>query len=304
MRRIGYLPEERLARRFGNHLYAQDIRNLVDPEPDGRWGVWVESEDHVETAREQLERFGQDPEDPAYDGAAEAARTKKAEQRREQEAYQRRYVDVANRWGLRDPRRMGPVTLVLIVASVVVTALTWFGNTNEGLQDWITITRIEETATTIAWEPGLPEVRRGQVWRLVTPIFLHLGILHILFNMWWLNDLGSLVEKRRSSGLLVAVVLVSAVASNLAQYAVAGPNFGGMSGIVYALAGFIWIRGRLDPGSGLHLARPALVILLVWFALCWTGFVGPIANTAHTVGLVVGMAWGFLSSGRLRRLKR
>lgn len=301
MRRIGHLPEERLARRFGNHLYGQGIRNLVEGEPDGRWGVWVESEDHIDNAREQLERFRENPDDPAYDGAAEAARTVKVEEREAEQRYRRQYVDVASRWGLRDPRRIGPVTLVLIVAAVVVTALTWFGNTNEPLQGWLTITRIEETATGITYRTGLPEVRRGQLWRLVTPILLHFHPFHILFNMWWLNDLGSLVEKRRSSWLLAALVLVSAVASNLAQYAVAGPLFGGMSGVVYALAGFIWIRGKRDPASGLHLPRPALVILLVWFALCWTGLLGPVANTAHTVGLGVGMAWGLVSSVRGRR---
>jgi GlpG protein len=89
------------------------------------------------------------------------------------------------------------------------------------------------------------------------------------------------------------------VASNLAQYTFGkGPLFGGMSGVNYGLIGYVWIRGRFDPAAGLHLDRQSLVLALLFFGLCFTGWLGPIANFAHGGGLLLGMAWAFIDSKR------
>src|SRR4029077_17402348 len=70
----------------------------------------------------------------------------------------------------------------------------------------------------VQFDPSLPEIRHGQIWRLVTPMLIHFGALHILFNMLWLRDLGSMIEGRQSSWLLGLLVLVVAACSNLAQF--------------------------------------------------------------------------------------
>ena len=133
------------------------------------------------------------------------------------------------------------------------------------------------------------EVRQGQVWRLITPIFIHFGLLHILFNLWWLKDLGSMVEACQSKRQLLLLVVVIGIASNLGQYFWAGPGFGGMSGVVYGLLGYIWIRGKLDPGSGLFLNQVSLIIMLAWFFACLVGVIPHVANGTHVVGLVGGV---------------
>ena len=118
--------------------------------------------------------------------------------------------------------------------------------------------------------------------------------------MLWLRDLGSMIEGRQSTRQLALLVVLMGVCSNVAQYFASGPMFGGMSGVVYGLLGYIWIRGKFDPGSGLFLHQTTVVMMLVWYVLCLMNLLGNIANTAHTVGLFMGMGWGYLASLRYR----
>lgn len=144
---------------------------------------------------------------------------------------------------------------------------------------------------------GMQAVLDGQFWRLLTPIFLHFGLLHIVFNMLWLWQLGGPFEKRLSSLELLAFVGVVGTLSNLAQYVYdPGTPFGGMSGVVYALLGYFWVQGRTNPRFGMGLHKAIVVMMLVWFAVCWLGLIGNIANMAHTAGLFLGLAWGLVSS--------
>ena len=129
---------------------------------------------------------------------------------------------------------------------------------------------------------GLNDILHGQVWRLVTPIFMHVNILHIFFNMWWLVDLGTLIEVRRGTLRLAVLVLISAIISNFGQYLwmertdPGVPHlFGGMSGVVYALFGYIWMKGLYQPEQGMILHPNTITIMLLWLVLCMTGCDGP-----------------------------
>jgi GlpG protein len=110
-----------------------------------------------------------------------------------------------------------------------------------------------------------------------------------------------LIEFRRGTMRLAALVLVSAIASNLGQYLYmerlepGEPQlFGGISGVICALFGYIWMKGMYEPEQGMILHPNSVTVVLLWLGLCMTGLVGPIANAAHVVGLVVGVAAGVL----------
>jgi GlpG protein len=109
-----------------------------------------------------------------------------------------------------------------------------------------------------------------------------------------------MIEGRQSWRMLAVLVLVIAVGSNLAQFFYAGPVFGGMSGVVYGLLGYIWMRGKFDPGSGLYLHPTTVTMMIIWFLACFTPFIPHVANGTHAAGLVIGLAWGYLSSLRYR----
>ena len=108
----------------------------------------------------------------------------------------------------------------------------------------------------------------NQYWRLITPIFLHFGMLHFVFNSLWLSMLGSRIEQSMGSLHLIIVVLVSGLVSNIAQYSWSGTvNFGGMSGVVYALLGYIWIKNTLVPQRLLSLPKGIVGFMVGWLFL-------------------------------------
>lgn len=138
----------------------------------------------------------------------------------------------------------------------------------------------------------LVEVLAGQWWRLWTPIFLHFGILHILFNMICFKDFGSLVEHQHGVYRYLVLIAVIGLVSNLGQYAVAGPKFGGFSGVLFGLLGLVWVYKVFNPLSEFALPKSSVVMLLVWFFLCLVGVIPGIANTAHALGLSLGIFAG------------
>jgi membrane associated rhomboid family serine protease len=192
------------------------------------------------------------------------------------------------------PRNRFPVvTVTLIVTSVAVSLLSNFGNTASVVVPLL----ISEPGTAL-----FANVANGEVWRLATPMLVHFGPLHILFNMMWLWDLGRLLELVRGSLFLAIFVAVTGIASNLAQYLITQqPVFGGMSGVVYALLGYVWMQGKHNPRFGFEMHKATVIMMLAWYVVCWTGLVGPIANWAHTAGLLLGVAWGYMDARTARR---
>lgn len=188
-----------------------------------------------------------------------------------------------------------PVTLALILLSLALSLLIGFGLQDEWMMRF-TLVDYTLDGNRIRFESLSEMLASGQWWRLLTPIFLHFSVLHVLFNLLWVWVVGARIEQRQGWATLLGLVLLSGVASNLAQYWVSGPMFGGMSGVVFGLLGYTWLWDRLQPQPLFDFPPALMGFMLFWLALGFTGALeamglGAIANTAHLVGLLGGLLY-------------
>ena len=141
----------------------------------------------------------------------------------------------------------------------------------------------------------------GELWRLLTPMFLHFGILHITFNLLWVWEIGRRIEMMGGISRLLLVVLVSSLAANFLQYFMSGPSlFGGMSGVVFGLLGYALVWSRLVPTKDLGLPVGIYIFMLAFLVIGFSGAIdfllpGTLANGAHLGGLLGGIAVGLLA---------
>lgn len=305
MRQIATLADEGAARQFVDYLRTLQIQAQVLPDGTDS-AVWICDEDQVARAREELETFRGNPTDPRYARAASAARALRRQEAREEEEYTRRQQDLAEE--METPQSgERPATLLLIATSAVFALLTGFGETaTSPVLQALAIAPYQVAGGYTTWR-GLDAVTDGEVWRLVTPIFLHFGPMHLIFNMLMLLSLGSVIEEGRGTARFLVLVLLLAVLSNLGEYYLSwsldknllptlspSPQFGGMSGVIYGLFGYLWMKSRFAPELGLMVSGDTVLLMLGWFVLCLLGVVGSVANVAHAAGLLVGVLVGLL----------
>lgn len=150
---------------------------------------------------------------------------------------------------------------------------------------------------------------QGEYWRLITPVFLHFSIMHLVFNMLWLWDLGRRIEILQGSARAISLILLMGLGSNIAQYLFANDSiFGGMSGVIYGLLGYGWIWSYLRPEQSMNIPKSVIAFMLIWLLLCLFGFAsllgaGSVANAAHIGGLIMGMLLGF-GAGKIASRER
>lgn len=299
MREIGSIKEKLRAKNFSDFLLVEGIENRIDEE-DGAWTIWIISEDKVEKAIELLNQFEKDPKIIESQKVTQKAFKIREKKRQEEAAYKK--LMEKSRVKFSSASGIGRLTRILIIISVAVALLSQLGSNWQVLR-FFSIANYEISGSMISWKPGLTEVFHGQIWRLITPIFIHYGFIHILFNMYWLYYLGSQIEHIQGIKSYIWLILALAIIPNVCQFYATGPSFGGMSGVNFGLMGYIWIREKFDPNSGLHIENYIVIMMMIWFFLGLTGLIGSIANVVHGIGLVVGMVWGYIlaRSNTIRR---
>jgi GlpG protein len=269
MRLLSEHADRREAQRLADHLLVASIDTHV--RASERWEVWVRDDDDLARAQHLLAAFRAG----TIEGdTARRAKEIRAEQAAAEYGWGQRFFMARNRWRGADAVPMQPLTTAMIVVSVIVAF----------------ITRLGEPSPVLMFFTMGPNVS----WRVLTPMFLHFGILHLLFNMMWLRSLGGQIEHRHGTLVMIAVVVVSQAVGSFAQYWYSGPLFGGMSGVNYGLFAFAWMYSRFDRRRGYQLDDGNVVLMMLWFVACATGWLGPIANFGHAGGLVAGLVLGAL----------
>jgi GlpG protein len=258
--------KEQPARLLTNYLIEQGIKaeyhySAIEY---GHFVMLVESTDEIK-AKELAEEFVLNPNNAKYQTAAwQSGETVKLTPEQSFSAAKTLYN-----------LKQAPFTSSVLAICLVIYLLAMVGVSSPYL--WLQIQPISMLIDT------------GQWWRLLGPALIHFSVLHIAFNLLWWWSLGKQIEITFGLSSLLLLFVFSAVVSNVAQLLVSGSNFGGLSGVVYALVGCIWWLGWLKPNWGLSLPKPIVVFLLIWLVVGYLDVL-PVhmANTAHTVGLICG----------------
>jgi GlpG protein len=283
MRKLTSRDDRREAQFLQDALVGGEVPASLKLEAEGGFGVWVHAQADLPMAQELLEAYEADPRDPRIRELAERASAKrKVTGARQQEAERRVATAQREMERVRAAPGVGTVSLGMIVLSGIVAYFTDVGEQHGGL---------------FAFNWGA--ILQGEVWRLVLPAFFHMGWMHLIFNLMWIHQLGSAIEFHFRSRYLFLQALVFGVGGVLAEGFISHASAMGLSGVVYGLLGFVWVRGRLDDRSPMKITQSTVIFMLFWMLL---GFlkVMPMANWAHAGGLVLGMLWGAVSAGVAR----
>ncbi|MDX1724795.1 MAG: rhomboid family intramembrane serine protease [Pseudomonas sp.] len=202
--------------------------------------------------------------------------------------------------------RGSPLTAGMLGLTLLVAALTALGDNFTAIR-WLSFVDFRIQGDYIYFSYLTEMLETGQWWRLITPMLIHFGLLHLTMNALWYWVLGRRIEARQGPWMLLGLTLLFSLASNLAQYSFSGPAlFGGLSGVLYGLLGHCWLFQRLAPTAEYQLPRGVLVMMLAWLLICMTGIFellqfGAIANAAHVGGLLAGCATGLLGGALARQ---
>ncbi len=130
----------------------------------------------------------------------------------------------------------------------------------------------------------------GEIWRLVTPVFIHVGLWHIFVNMYSLYALGPAVERLFSSQRMLVLYLLSGISGVVLSFALSPNASVGASGAVFGLLGALGTflyrhRNRLGRAGRLQLRQIVMVALLN----LGLGLMPQVDNWGHLGGLLAGI---------------
>lgn len=281
---IGSLRDRAQALTFADYLNSKGIKAVAKPGFGASYSIFVRNESDISKAKLELLRFGNNPFAKAYNQAA-WQQGKSVKRERTQGSGFLSFSMGAYRWT--------PLSLTSVIELIAIAIYL------------MCLAPDLEAAImhAFAWYSAEQITQAFEVWRVFTPVFLHFGIIHIAFNIVMFEAFARPIERYFGTFKLLYIVLSIALVSNLLQmmFLPANSIFGGLSGVVYGVIGYMGILSRRsDLPSDLRLPQGLLLVSVIFIGLGF--FIGGIANLCHLGGLLVGLALGLIDFKRpLRR---
>ena len=143
-----------------------------------------------------------------------------------------------------------------------------------------------------------------RIWTLLTAIFLHSGVVHLIYNLFGLALFGSILEHVIGSRKFLILFFVSGLAASIISL----PFYTRVLGASGAVFGILGMLGILRPKLTVwlyHIPMPMFVALFVWAFGDIVGIYAPsgTANIAHLGGLVIGVTAGIYYRKQFREKK-
>jgi rhomboid protease GluP len=193
------------------------------------------------------------------------------------------------------PSIVPTVTYVIIGATVIVYILQLLSVAVMGYAvyeiDWLEIYGARFNAA----------IRAGEVWRFITPVFLHGSVPHIFFNMYALLSIGTLLEKHFGHGRFAWLYFLGAFSGNVVSFLLTGENGYSVGastavfGLIAAEVAFFYHNRKLFGGQAKQAISNAVFIIAVNLFI---GLTPGIDNWGHVGGLLGGAMFAWFSSPR------
>ena len=270
MKQLLVINDARLAQSLADYLSSRGMHCELTQSEVGIT-VWLADESRSGEAEPEVKRFLKEPYHPRYAEASWQSGTPNS-----RIDYSAGHHSLTAHFLM----QAGPVTLLVMALCTCLFILQLIG-----LNLYASLSFHQDVSQLSGW----------QIWRFVTPAFLHFSALHLIFNLMWWWYLAGLVERQLGTSKLLTLLLVGAVIPNLLEFLLSGPDFGGLSAVVNTLVGYCWIVGRMKPDGEVKLQDGIFIFMVVWLAIGFSGLLGNnLANAAHLSGLAIGLLHGWL----------
>jgi len=179
---------------------------------------------------------------------------------------------------------MRPLPFVTATIGVVCIVFFLAISTVHGELSWEVLERVGYLPAPRIWD--------GEYWGLLSSLFVHLAAWHLVFNMYWLWTLGSVMERAVGWFKYLIFVVGTTALTSAAQIGTSGATGHGASGMLYAVFGFMWASRTTTPEFASVVTERT--VNLFWMGLIgciittWLG-VFVVGNGAHVSGLVLGV---------------